>query len=79
MSQAVEVDGETLARVRAVCEAHGLAVRGASRVGVLLLLQPETLEAMPEAEALRQVAEALAGDGIRYVALTISSRDDAQA
>lgn len=75
MSQGVEVDGEFLARVLAVCEAHGLRVNAARRVGVLLLLQPDTLEAMPEAEALRQIAEALAGDGVRYVALSIASRD----
>ena len=73
MSQGIEVEGESFLAVRLACEAHGLHILAARRVGVLLLLQPASLEAIPDAEALRQIAEALAGENVRYVALSISS------
>lgn len=58
-------------RAQALCQAHGLALRGVRRQGVLLELLPLTLETLPDAALLREIADALAGDGIRYVALSL--------
>ena len=43
--------------------------------GVLLELTPDSLDDLPDAQTLREIADALGGDGIRYVSLLIGSRD----
>lgn len=65
-----------LARIMEVCARHGLVICGARRQGVLLELLPQTLEALPSAHTLRAIAEALAGDGVRYVALGLEEEED---
>ena len=62
-------------RVREVCEAHGLAVREVRQRGVLLELVPVSLERLPSAGVLRELADALAGDGVRYVALSLEEEE----
>lgn len=66
---------EQLAHIVEVCAAHHLVIRGARRQGVLLELCPESLEALPDAHTLRAIAEALAGDGVRYVALALDEHE----
>ena len=63
-----------LHRVRQICGEHGLTIVEVRRRGVLLELVPADLAQVPDPEALRQIAEALGGDGIRHVALALEER-----
>jgi hypothetical protein len=69
------LEGDDLARVITLCASHGLAVHAATRRGVLLELSPDSLDDLPPADTLREIADALGGDGVRYVSLLIGSRD----
>lgn len=67
---------EQLAHIAEVCTAHQLLIRGARRHGVLLELWPESLDSLPDSHTLRAIAEALAGDGVRYVALGLDEHEE---
>ncbi len=69
------LDGDDLARVIALCSSHGLSVHAATRRGVMLELTPVSLDELPTPETLRELADALGGDGVRYVSLLIGARD----
>ncbi len=70
------LSAQQLQQITEVCAAHHLVIRGARRHGVLLELLPEQLDDLPDAHTLRAIAEALAGDGVRYVALALDEPDD---
>ncbi len=69
------LEGDDLTRIVSLCASHGLAIHAATRRGVLLELSPDSLDDLPPAQTLREIADALGGDGIRYVSLLIGSRD----
>ena len=69
------LEGDDLARVITLCASHGLAIHAAKRRGVLLELTPDSLDDLPDAHTLRELADTLGGDGVRYVSLLIGSRD----
>lgn len=54
-----------------VCARFGLEIVDATRHGVMLTLVPRSLEGLPDAQALREIADALGGDGVRYVTLDL--------
>ena len=58
-------------KIRDICTKQGLTIEGASRRGVLLELTPVSLDDLPSAMELAAIADELAGDGVRYVALAI--------
>lgn len=60
---------DELEHIKATCAEHGLKITHARRKGVMLELQPATLDALPSAQTLRSLADVLGGDGIRYVTL----------
>lgn len=60
-----------LDELKAVCARFGLEIIAAHRHGVMLTLVPHNLEHIPDAQALREIADALGGDGIRYVTLDL--------
>jgi hypothetical protein len=60
-----------LDELKAVCARFGLEIVAARRHGVMLTLVPCDLEHIPDAQALREIADALGGDGIRYVTLDL--------
>lgn len=70
---------DELERIKATCAEHGLLITNARRKGVMLELEPASLEALPSAQTLSALADVLGGDGIRYVALVLEDDDDDQA
>lgn len=68
--------GAALEAVVARCAAHGLVICGARRAGAMLELRPASLDALPDAMLLRQLADELGGDGVRYVTLALEAEDD---
>jgi hypothetical protein len=66
-----EIEGRELEHIREVAGRFGLEVAGARRQGVMLELTPKDLGALPAASELAEIADALAGDGIRYVSLSL--------
>ena len=70
------VQGELLERALRAASEAGLRVRAVRQRGVMLEIVPHDLEALPPIEAMRELADALAGDGIRYVTLALD--DDEQ-
>lgn len=68
--------GAALEAVQAQCATHGLVICGARRTGAMLELRPASLDALPDAMTLRQLADALGGDGVRYVTLALEPEDD---
>ena len=68
------LDGDALERVQQTCATRGLDVVAACRRGVMLELTPASLDALPGADALREIADDLGGDGIRYVSLLLEER-----
>lgn len=71
MVSSEEIEGSELKRIREVAGRFGLEVLGASRRGVMLELVPKDLGALPSASELAEIADALAGDGVRYVSLSL--------
>lgn len=67
---------DELERIKATCAEHGLLIINARRKGVMLELEPASLEALPSAQTLSALADVLGGDGIRYVALVLEDDDD---
>ncbi len=65
------IQGDALHALRARCHAMGLEIRGARRRGTSLELMPSSLDHLPDAEVLREIADALGGDGVRYVSLSL--------
>ncbi|MEM1348674.1 MAG: hypothetical protein AAGI01_08980 [Myxococcota bacterium] len=63
--------GAPLDEVRRLAMEHGLDVVEAWRHGVMLVLRPRDLGALPDRDALRELADALGGDGVRYVTLSL--------
>ncbi len=68
--------GEALDALRACARSLGLEVARAARQGVLLRLWPASLDALPSADALRELADLLGGDGVRFVALVLDEPDE---
>ena len=62
-------------QIAAICARFGLQIVKTRRHGVMLELVVERLDALPSVSALSQIAEALAGDGVRYVALALEERE----
>lgn len=60
-----------LDELKVVCARFGLDVVAAHRHGVMLTLVPRDLDHLPDAQALREIADALGGDGVRYVTLDL--------
>lgn len=55
-----------------LCSHHGLLVREVRRAHDVLVLVPESLDVMPPAARLQQLAEALKEEGdFKYVALAV--------
>lgn len=67
---------DELEHIKATCAEHGLMITNARRKGVMLELEPASLEALPSAQTLSALADVLGGDGIRYVALVLDGEDD---
>lgn len=73
------LSAEALDHLRTLCAAHGLALRTARQRGVLLELVPVTLDHLPAPHQMRELADALGGDGVRYVALALEDTDPTEA
>ena len=69
------VEGELLARAHRAAAEAGLSVRAVRQRGVMLEIVPWDLSALPPIEAMREMADALAGDGVRYVTLALSGEE----
>lgn len=69
------IQGDALEALRTHCRAIGLEIRGARRRGVSLELLPASLDDLPGPAALRELADALGGDGVRYVALSLEEEE----
>jgi hypothetical protein len=65
------LDPDTLAHIAQTCASHQLPIRHAERHGTLLVLTPASLHELPSADTLRELADSLGGDGIRYVTLRL--------
>lgn len=76
MDSGEELEARELETIRDVCVAHGLELSTAYRRGVLLILVPRSLDEVPDSGVLRQIAEALAQDNVRYVALSLDEDGD---
>lgn len=62
---------ESFEQLAGICKRFGLDIVAASRQGVMLTVTPRSLDALPDAETLRELADALGGEGIRYVTLDL--------
>ena len=69
----------SLDHIQALCASFGLEVVDAHRHGVMLTLVPRSLDHLPEAHTLREIADALGGDGVRYVTLSLDPHTDEDA
>lgn len=58
-----------------LCARFGLQIRGAEVAGDVLQLVPVTLESLPGAAVLGEIAEALKPLGYRYVTLGLGGQD----
>lgn len=66
-----EIEGQELERIREIALEFGLDIVGARRQGVMLELSPRDLKNLPAAGVMAEIADALGGDGIRYVSLSL--------
>lgn len=73
MREREHAGAEDLEALKRLCAQFGLTITGARRQGVLLEVAPESLEALPDADTLRLIADELGGDGVRYVALSLDA------
>lgn len=62
------------AQIIAACAEHGLTITDVIQKGVMLELVPASLSGLPDAATLRQLADQIGGDGIRYVTLSLEPR-----
>lgn len=64
------------ARIRQLCSEHGLAISGVRAHDEVLLLRPESLGTLPDAEQLSSLADRLTEMGWEHVSLDLN--DDSQ-
>lgn len=64
------------AKIRQICEAGGLSVAELRRADDILVVVPDSLDHLPDADALEQLADALrAESSARYVTLGLEEAD----
>jgi len=68
--------GAQLDDVRRVAMEYDLEVDEAWRHGVMLVLRPRSFDTLPDHDTLRELADALGGDGVRYVTLSLQELAD---
>ena len=53
------------------CRRRGLSIRDVEQDGAVLILEPDGVVDLPEAPTLREIAEAIDVEGVRFVTLAL--------